>query len=142
MGKVLKTILSPIRLVIGDKAADFLIGATLIVAGVMTGNFQLIAAGVSISSSALAPRPKAPKASPENIERLNASIIPRTPRKIWFGDTAGATDIRDQEYTDNQGYLHRFIVVASHKIDSVREIWFDEKCAWTATGGAQGVARA
>lgn len=141
MGKILK----PLAIVAGVVAA-VASGGSLLAFGKITGTFlgvgiktlNLIAAGLSIASSVLAPRPKAPQASRENIERLNASIIPRTPRKIWFGNTAGATDMRDQEYTDNQGFLHRFVVVASHKINGVQQIWFDDKLAWTSAGGAQG----
>ena len=98
----------------------------------------LVAVGAGIGASALAKRPKSPQASRESIDRLNASIDPRTPRKMVFGQTAMATDIRDQEYTNNQEYLHRFIVVAAHKVQSIDEIWFDDKKAWTAAGGAQG----
>jgi hypothetical protein len=142
MGKVLKVLA-----VVAGVAAVVASGGSLLAfgtvagasfLGVGVGTLSLIATGLSIASSVLAPRPKAPQASPASIERLNASIIPRTPRKIWFGHTAGATDIRDQEYTDNQGFLHRFVVVASHKINGVQQIWFDDKLAWTSAGGAQG----
>jgi hypothetical protein len=54
------------------------------------------------------------------------------------GITALATDIRDEEFTDSQGYLHRFIVCASHKVHSIDEIWFDDKQAWTVGGGVLG----
>jgi hypothetical protein len=141
MGKILK----PLAIVAGVVAA-FASAGSILAFGKIAGTFlgvgiktlNLIAAGLSIASSVLAPRPKAPQASRENIQRLEASVIPRTPRKIWFGHTAGATDIRDQEYTDNQGFLHRFVVVASHKINGVQQIWFDDKLAWTSAGGAQG----
>lgn len=46
-----------------------------------------------------------------------------------------ATDIRDQEFSNNQEYLHRFIVTASHKATAYEEIWFDDKKAWSTTGG-------
>ena len=110
----------------------------LIVAGAISGNPQLILAGISIGSSALAKKPKAPKNSPEALDRLRASIDPRTPRKAAVGITALATDIRDEEFTGSQTYLHRFIVVASHKIQEVTSIFFDEKVAWTLAGGVQG----
>lgn len=97
-----------------------------------------IAAATSIGASLLAKKPKAPEASPENLDRLNVSIDPRTPRKIAFGTTALATDIRDQEFTDDQTYYHRFLVVASHEVDEITEIWFDDQQAWTLAGGVQG----
>lgn len=95
----------------------------------------VIAVGTTLASSLLAKKPKAPTTSPETIDRLNASIDPRTPRKFVLGTTALATDIRDQEYTDSQTYLHRFIVVAAHKVNAISELWFDDKKAWSASGG-------
>ena len=78
-------------------------------------------------------------ASPADRDRLLSTINPRAPRTIVFGTTALANDIRDQEFTGaNQEYLHRFIVVASHKIDAVSQIYFDDKLAWTSAGGVQG----
>lgn len=73
--------------------------------------------------------------SKENLERLRASIDPRTPRKTVVGKTALATDIRDEEFTDSQEYFHRFIVVAAHKVHAIREVWFDDKKAWDSVSG-------
>ena len=106
--------------------------------GVSSVAATAIVVGLTVGASLLAKRPKAPRTPPESIERLNASIDPRTPRKMVFGITAMATDIRDQEYTNSQEYLHRFIVVAAHKVNAISEIWFDDKIAWSASGGVQG----
>ena len=122
MGKIVKAVLS--------------VGA--IVAGVVTANPALIAAGLSIGSSVL--RPKPPRNSPANFDRLRANIDPLTPRKTVVGITALATDIRDEEFTDSQTYFHRFIVCASHKVQSIDEIWFDDKRVWTSAGGVEGEA--
>src|SRR5690606_27975283 len=35
----------------------------------------------------------------------------------------------------SQTYFHRFIVCASHKVQSIDEIWFDDEKAWSASGG-------
>lgn len=59
--------------------------------GMGAATIGLIATGLTISSSLLSKRPKAPKTSPEALDRLNASIDPRTPRKMVFGITAGRT---------------------------------------------------
>lgn len=120
------------------KVLKFVAAIALVAVGVATGNPSLILAGASIGVSALAKRPKAPRVSPESIDRLNASIDPRTPRKGWWGKTAGNSDIRDQEYTDSQTFLHRFIVCAAHRTHGYRQIWFDDKLAWTSAGGVQG----
>ena len=121
-----------------SRVVRFVAAAALIVAGVVTGNPYLIVQGASIGSSALKGTPRAPRASAEQLNRLLATIDPRTPRKMVLGRTAMATDIRDQEFTDNQTYLHRFIVVASHKVHEISEIWFEDKLAWTLAGGVQG----
>jgi hypothetical protein len=93
----------------------------------------------SIGSSLLS-KPKTPRSSPQNLERLRANIDPLAPRKSAVGITALNTDIRDEEFTDDQTYFHRFIVLASHKVQSIDEIWFDDKRIWTAGGGVEGEA--
>jgi hypothetical protein len=144
MAKVLKiaaavTAIAAITIATGGAAAFGIAGAlSTTVAGISAGALLTASSILSIGASLLAKKPQAPRNSPESISRLNASIDPRTPRKIVFGQTAMATDIRDQEYTDNQTYLHRFIVNASHAVQSIDEIWFDEKLAWTAGGSVQG----
>lgn len=120
MGKIVKAIASVALVAVG---------------ALVPGAQFLIPIGLSIGSSLLAKKPKAPRTSPESIDRLNASIDPRTPRKGWLGTTAGNTDIRDQEYSDGQEYFHRFIVCAAHKTGGYKEIWFDDKKAWSSVGG-------
>lgn len=119
-----------------------IVSAIASVVAMIPGPWQLPAAVVAVAtgigSTLLAKRPNAPKMPVGSVERLNASIDPRTPRKGVWGVTAGNTDIRDQEYTDSQTYLHRFMVVAAHKVHEITEIWFDDKKAWTLAGGVQG----
>lgn len=93
-----------------------------------------ITVGLSLLSTALAP--KNPKVSPAQRDRLFATIDPSAPRKIVFGSTAMATDIRYEEWggTD-QEYLDRIIAVASHKVQAIREIWIEDKLAWTSASG-------
>lgn len=113
------------------------VGASLF--GIGVGTIGLISTGLGIASSLLTPKGKPPKASPADRDRLLSTINPRAPRTMVFGTTAMANDIRDQEFTGTgQEYLHRFIVVASHKVDAITQITFDDKLAWTAAGGVQG----
>lgn len=121
-----------------SKIIKIVAGVALAVVGVATGNPALVLQGISIGASSLAKRPKAPKVDRTSVDRLSVSIDPRTPRKGVWGVTAGNTDIRDQEYTDSQTYLHRFIVVAAHKVHEISAIWFDDKLAWTLAEGVQG----
>lgn len=136
VGKILKvaSLVAAVALAIPSGGTSLLAATLGVSALAATG----IVAGLTIGASLLQKRPKAPAASPANIDRLNANIDPRTPRKGVWGTTAMNTDIRDQEYTDSQTYLHRFIVCAAHKTEAYKEIWFDDKLAWTSAGGVQG----
>jgi hypothetical protein len=78
----------------------------------------------------------APKIPKSQIGRLNVTLDPSTPRKAVFGTTAMALDLRYHESSGaNQEYVDYIIAVAAHKVSSIDEIWFEEKQAWTATGG-------
>jgi hypothetical protein len=66
-------------------------------------------------------------------------LVPTDPRKIVFGNTAMATDVRYQAFTgSNQEYLEMIVCVASHEVQSIDELWLDNEKAWTSAGGAQG----
>lgn len=92
-----------------------------------------IVAGLTIASSLLN-KAKTPPVSSATSGRLNISIDPRAVRKIVFGNTALANDLRDLEYLGpDEEYLHYFIVVAAHQIDGFERIYFDDKLAWNGT---------
>lgn len=124
MGKIVRVVLQ-----VAAIAVQFIPGIGQLAALAIT-------IGLSLLNAALAP--KAPKVSPAQRDRLFATIDPSAPRKIVFGSTAMATDIRYEEYggTD-QEYLDRIIAVASHKVQAIREIWIEDKLAWTSAGGIQ-----
>ena len=137
MGKVVKAVAT-----IAAIAAAIPTGGTSLLAlglGVSSLAATAIAVGLSVGASLLN-KPKSPKNSPEALDRLRANLDPRTPRKTAVGITALATDIRDEEFTDDQTYFHRFIVCASHKVESIDEIWFDDKRVWSSSGGVEGEA--
>lgn len=107
-------------------------------AGIAAGTIATVAGAVSMGASLLG-KPKATALSDTVRDRLQVSLDPRTPRKMVLGRTAMATDLRDQEFTGtDKEYLHRFIVVAAHKVNSIQQIWFDDQLAWTSAGGVQG----
>jgi hypothetical protein len=131
--------------------ATVVAGAALVATGIgsaLGGTMMFTAFGASVAASTIATvagvvslgasmlsRPKAPATSTESTDRLSVSMDPRTPRKFVLGRTAMATDIRDQEFSNNQEYLHRFVVTSSHKASAIEEIWFDDKKAWSSSGG-------
>ena len=77
-----------------------------------------------------------PKIPRTQTSRLNVSLDPSTPRKAVFGTTAMPLDLRYHESSGtNQEYVDYIIAVAAHKVKSIDEIWFEEKLAWSASGG-------
>lgn len=130
MGKVLKKVYGPVLGLFVDGKKGFIAGlsnaATAYFGGPLAASMSIIGAAVS----------KNPKVSSAQRDRLFATIDPSAPRKIVFGSTAMATDIRYEEWggTD-QEYLDRIIAVASHKVQAIREIWIEDKLAWTSAGG-------
>ncbi len=106
-----------------------------IVAAITTAG---VTAALGLAASALGLGPKSPEVSPANRDRLFANVDPGTPRKIVLGRTAMATDIRYQEWVGaDQDYLHQIVCLASHKVDSVEQIWIEDELAWS-NGVAQG----
>ena len=98
-----------------------------------------VTASLTLAATALGLGPKPPKQSPASADRLRASIDTRAYRKIVFGHTAAATDVRYQEFTGaKQEHLNSIIALASHELAGIEQIWFDEKLAWSAAGGVAG----
>jgi hypothetical protein len=138
--KVVKTVaavaaIAGLAVVTGGAALGLGVSLGTTAFGVSAGALLTTSSALSIGASLLQ-RPKAPSTSPAATDRLTANIDPRTGRKMVFGTTAFATDLRDQEYTGaDQDQLHRFFVCASHQVANYREIWLDDKLAWSASGG-------
>ena len=121
------------------KVLGVVLGIGLAVVGVLTGNPLLVIQGLAVAGgSLLGPsKPKMPGSLQHGgTDRLYSTLDPTTPRKILFGNTAGATDVRYQAYTgSDQEYLEQIICVASHEVDSIYELWFDNEKAWDSTAG-------
>jgi hypothetical protein len=126
VGKVLKSV----------AIAAVLIGISFIPGvGPALSTALRVAAFTTVLSGATAELfgPKAPKTQ---FSRLNVSLDPGTPRKAVFGTTAMPLDLRYHESSGtDQEYIDYIIAVAAHKVASIDEIWFEEKQAWTASGG-------
>lgn len=117
-------------------AAGLGFGAAAFGIGVSASTLFLIAGGLTLGATLLQKKPQVPGSQ---VDRLNASIDPRAPRKTVLGSTALATDVRYQEwYGANQEYCAWVVALASHRIQSVDQIWINDDLAWTSTGGPQG----
>ncbi|MEG8021792.1 hypothetical protein [Sphingomonas aerolata] len=141
MGKVIGTIGVVVAAValtatgIGAIAAPALAGAVTI-GGVSASTLLLAGTALQAVGRVLT---KQPKPSSSTTERLNASLVTDTPRKMVFGRTAMNTDLRYQEWWGrDQEYCSQVFVLASHHCTSIDEIWLDDKLAWTSTRGVIG----
>lgn len=140
-------------------SAKGILGAVLVIAGVALQvipgigtalGLGMIAAGISTASviglglvvaGSLLMGPAKPKfdtaLTEKQTDRLTATLIPTTPRKIVFGHTALDTDVRYQVFTGtNQEYLEMIVCHASHAVHSIDELWLDNELAWN--GSVQG----
>ncbi|GEM71011.1 hypothetical protein SAQ01S_07770 [Sphingomonas aquatilis NBRC 16722] len=138
MGKVIATVGVVVGAValaatgIGAIAAPALAGSVSFF-GVSASTLLLAGTALQAVGQALIKRPEA---STSTMDRLNASLVTDTPRKIAFGRTALNTDLRYQEWWGaNQEYCSQVFVVASHWCESIDEIWLDDKLAWSSAGG-------
>lgn len=103
--------------------------------GVKVGVGALLSTGIALGSSLLLKPGRRARPSPEATDRLHVSLDPDAPRKIVFGRTAMATDLRYAAYTGtDQEYYHQILCVASHEAEA-EEIWFDSERVWTLAGG-------
>lgn len=122
--------------IVGIVLAIPTVGASLGLSALAIGAIEI---GIAITESVLLgpAKPKVPKADPSG--RLYASLVPTTPRKIWFGNTAGATDVRYQTFTGSKQDTEWLVVAhASHQVQSIDEYWNDNEKAFTSGGGALG----
>lgn len=118
MGKVFKAV-AKIALVVGGYIVAGPIGAA---AGAAIGNVLMPI--------------KAPRVPLSQIERLNASINPTAFRCGILGETALNTDIRyGYPSGTEQRYIDYIIGVACHRVESIDEIWIENRKAWSAAGG-------
>jgi len=141
MGKVVGTIGIVVAAValtatgIGAIAAPALAGAVTI-GGVSASTLLLAGTALQAVGRVLT---KQPKPSGSTTERLNASLVTDTPRKMVFGRTAMNTDLRYQEWWGGeQEYCSQVFALASHHCTSLDEIWLDDKLAWTPARGVIG----
>jgi len=139
VGKVLKFVAGVALIIAAPYLAPVIVGATAAAATIAAVTSTIIALGASMalsSASALLFGPKIPKSQ---LSRLNVSLETTTPRKAVLGTTAMNLDLRYHESSGtDQEYIDYIICVSAHKVKSIDEIWFDEKQAWTATGGVSG----
>jgi hypothetical protein len=77
-----------------------------------------------------------PKTTKAQASRLNPSLDPSASRKIVFGETAMNTDVRYFEPSGtDQEYMDYIIATSAHAVESIDEIWFEDRIAWSSATG-------
>ena len=104
----------------------------------------------AVVASALTVKPKARNSSLQqksfSQETSNRSLMvrqPIIPRDMVYGETKKSGGILFMETSDNNKYIHLIVQLASHEIQSVEEVYFDEKELTLSSSGndANGIAR-
>lgn len=130
MGKILKIVAG-----IALAAMAFVPGLNILsLSSTMLASVGAI--GVSLALTGVSEAFLGPSMPKSQLSRLNVSLDTTTPRKAVFGTTAMNLDLRYHEASGtDQEYIDYVIALAAHRVKSIDEIWFEEKQAWTATGG-------
>lgn len=77
-----------------------------------------------------------PKTTKAQASRLNPTLEPSASRKMVFGETAMNTDVRYFEPSGtNQEYMDYIIATSAHAVESIDEIWFEDRIAWSSSTG-------
>lgn len=96
----------------------------------------LVAMAVGTVLSGVTAQLFGPKMTKAQASRLNPSLDPSASRKIVFGETAMNTDVRYFEPSGtDQEYMDYIIATSAHAAESIDEIWFEDRIAWSSATG-------
>lgn len=151
VGKVLKSVaiaaaIIGVALLIpgGIGFAPVMAGGTSLTAAVAIGTTvtvgavgsALVAMAVATVLSGVQAQFFGPKTTKAQASRLNPTLEPSASRKIVFGETAMNTDVRYFEPSGtNQEYMDYIIATSAHAVESIDEIWFEDRIAWSSATG-------
>lgn len=96
----------------------------------------LVAMAVGTVLSGVTAQLFGPKMTKAQASRLNPTLEPSASRKIVFGETAMNTDVRYFEPSGtDQEYMDYIIATSAHAAESIDEIWFEDRIAWSSSTG-------
>ena len=116
------------------------VGTVTVGAAITTTAFgaALMAAAVGTILAGVQAQLFGPKTTRAQASRLNPTLEPSASRKIVFGETAMNTDVRYFEPSGtDQEYMDYIIATSAHAVESIDEIWFEDRLAWSSSGGIQ-----
>lgn len=132
MGKVIK------KLAI---AAALIVVSSIPVVGQVLGPAlasALFVTGVTLALGTVSQAVFGPKTTGAQMSRLNPTLEPSASRKMVFGETAMNTDVRYLEPSGtDQEYMDYIIATSAHAVEAIDQIWFEDRLAWTSSGGVQ-----
>ncbi|KQO06898.1 hypothetical protein [Sphingomonas sp. Leaf242] len=109
------------------------LAATTISAATMAAiTSAVVGVGISLGLSAISTLfRKSATVSNSMADRLNVTIVPSTPRKVVFGRTAAAADMRFREtYGSKQDRHAQVIALASHRVNAITQFYLEETLTW------------
>lgn len=96
----------------------------------------LVAMAVGTVLSGVTAQLFGPKTTKAQASRLNPTLEPSASRKIVFGETAMNTDVRYFEPSGtDQEYMDYIVATSAHAVESIDEIWFEDRIAWSSSTG-------
>ena len=103
------------------------------------GTIGAIVGGVLFSGllGLVTPKPKVGTVSQASTSRLNKALNPEDFRKIVFGKTAAALDLRYWEVYNDNNY-DEVIALAAHRINAIKELYIENDLAIDASNTPQG----
>jgi len=112
------------------------IGGSLVISSTLGA--ALVAMAATTVLSGVSQQLFGPKMTKAQASRLNPTLDPSASRKIVFGETAMNTDVRYFEPSGtNQEYMDYIIATSAHAIESIDEIWFEDRLAWSSSSGVE-----
>ena len=117
--------------------AGVAVGVTTVTIGGMSAiGAAVLAMAASTVLSGISAQIFGPKMPKAQASRLNPTLDPSASRKIVFGETAMNTDVRYFEPSGtDQEYMDYIIATSAHAVESIDEIWFEDRLAWSSSSG-------
>ena len=140
-----KAITNPATLITVAAAVYFAPAAVIAAAGgtmLFAAKAYVISAAASAAMQSLAPKPKLPSFadfSTQSVNRTQMIKQPTVPRRMVYGETRVSGVLGFAESTEDDKFLHLVILMASHEVNSIGQIYIND-VAITLDGNGNCIA--
>ncbi len=127
-----KALTNPATLITVAAAVYFAPAAVIAAAGgtmLFAAKAYVISAAASAAMQSLAPKPKLPSFadfSTQSVNRTQMIKQPTVPRRMVYGETRVSGVLGFAESTNDDKYLHLVILMASHEVNSIGQIYIND----------------